>query len=148
MARLTEDCIVQSGAIPFRFGPRGIEVMLVTSRKTGDWILPKGHIEPFMSPESSALKEAWEEAGIEGAIIGRPVGSWTYEKNGLSHRVEYFPLAVENVLPLWPERGSRKRRWYPIARAVERVADAGLRRMLTEFPEILACLGIVPAATA
>lgn len=65
----------QSAVIPYRFGADGLEVLLITSRKRKRWVLPKGVVEPGMTPAGSAEKEAFEEAGIEGRVDDRPLGS-------------------------------------------------------------------------
>jgi phosphohistidine phosphatase len=65
----------QSAVIPYRRGPSGLEVLLVTSRKGTRWVLPKGVVEPDLSPAASAAKEALEEAGVRGPIDDEPLGA-------------------------------------------------------------------------
>ena len=148
MARMTENRVMQSGVVPFRLTTDGVEILLITSRKTGAWILPKGHLEPFMSAWDSAAKEAMEEAGAVGDIIVTPVGSAAYRKRGLLHQVTYYPMAVEQLMATWPEFGSRRRKWHRLDKAPSRVADPALRRLLATLPEIFQLQGITETVTA
>lgn len=107
----------QSGALPYRQGPAGIEVLIVTSRRTGRWHLPKGGIAPGLSASASAAKEAFEEAGVCGRIGPESVGAYTYRKGGRDYRVDIYLLEVEEILPDWEEAGQRRREWVPAADA-------------------------------
>ena len=116
----------QAAAIPLRDG----RVCLVTSRSGRRWVIPKGRIDPGHTPEEAALAEAWEEAGLVGVLAGGPVGTYDYEKYGLSHRVTVFVLAVREEYADWPERRSRTREWVTAEVALERVEEPGLRALL------------------
>ena len=116
----------QSGVIPFRQGAAGAEVLLVTSRGRGRWIIPKGVVEPELTPAQSALGEAFEEAGLRGRVVGPAVGSFTYAKWEGICTVEVFAMAVEEVCDDWPERGERNRRWLPLAEAAGQADDAAV----------------------
>jgi 8-oxo-dGTP pyrophosphatase MutT (NUDIX family) len=107
----------QSAVVPYRNGTDGLEILLITTRKKKGWIVPKGVIEPDLSPEQSALAEAAEEAGVSGRIVGEPLGSYDYKKWGGTCSVQVFAMAVEDVLDDWPERDMRDRQWLPAEEA-------------------------------
>jgi phosphohistidine phosphatase len=103
-----------------------IEVLLVTSMHSKRWILPKGIVEPDMTPAQSAAKEAWEEAGVSGALDARSLGSYHISKWGGECSVEVFRMDAVREAARWPEAGSRKRRWFGLddARRVIHPQDA------------------------
>jgi len=73
--------LTQAGAIPYRMADGKLEVLLVTSRETGRWVIPKGHIDDGMTPQTAASQEAWEEAGVTGEITAKmPLGFVPYFK--------------------------------------------------------------------
>src|SRR5688572_15970785 len=97
----------QAAAIPFRNG----RVCLVTSSNGKRWVIPKGLIEPGQTAGETALQEAWEEAGLLGALRPEPIGSYRYEKwCGVCH-VTVFALDVTEMAQQWPERDLRQRVW-------------------------------------
>lgn len=126
----------QSGVIPFRHGNNGLEVLLITSRKRRRWIVPKGVVEPGMSPAESAAKEAYEEAGIKGTVLPGSLGSYEYEKWGGICRVEIFAMAVEEQLNAWPE-AFRDRQWFGVPQAVERVSDSVLKGLIASLASVV-----------
>ena len=70
----------QAGVIPYRFEAGALQVLLITSRGSGRWVIPKGGIEKGFSPAQAAAREAYEEAGVKGRISDAPLGSFTYSK--------------------------------------------------------------------
>lgn len=112
------------------------EVLLVTSRGTGRWVLPKGWPMRGRSAAQAALQEAWEEAGVRrGRVSDRPVGRYTAEKglaSGLPVPVELlvFAVEVEDLRDDFPEAGQRRRVWVPPAEAAGMVLEPGLRDLL------------------
>lgn len=131
--------LLQSAALPYRWREGGLEVCLITSARRRRWILPKGNREACMTPAECAAMEAWEEAGVRGAVWDIPIGHWHRRKHGVPARVEVFPLEVADEAADWPERHCRRRRWLPAERAAALVREDGPRRLLVEFPEFLAC---------
>jgi len=127
----------QSGVIPYRIRDVKIEVMLITSSTRKRWIIPLGMIEPDMTPQDSAAKEAWEEAGIIGQVGPTLMGTYEYHKWGGICRVQVFSLGVETVLEDWPEASYREREWLSIEQAVKRVEEAKLKQILMSFPNTL-----------
>ncbi len=125
----------QFAALPLTQKDGETMVMLVTTRETVRWVLPKGWAEKGLSGPELAAKEAYEEAGIKGEIGTRRVGSYTYFKglpNGeeLDCKVEVFPLQVTEVLADWPERGQRERKWFTFPQAAFEVDDGELVTLL------------------
>jgi 8-oxo-dGTP pyrophosphatase MutT (NUDIX family) len=117
-------------------------VCLITSRRCGRWIIPKGHLEVGKTAGEIALQEAWEEAGITGAIQRQPVGTYLYEKSGGRYRVTVFLMTVTEVSTDWPERDERTRRWVRPDRALMQIQEPGLRKLLTKVLgiEVLAAM--------
>lgn len=126
--------IQQSGVIPYRILDGEIEVMLITSSTGKRWVIPKGLIEPDMTPQDSAAKEAWEEAGLLGNVSPAIQGTYLYQKGGGIFRVQVFLLQVENVLEDWPEAGKRKRQWLSAAKAAKRVDEPELKQIFLNLP--------------
>ena len=101
----------QAGVIPFRRHSGVTSYCLVTTSSGRRWTIPKGIIEQSESARETALKEAYEEAGIHGELIGAPIGSFTQKKWGLTFTVEVYLMDVSHVDDQWPESGLRRRRW-------------------------------------
>ncbi|HZH28620.1 MAG TPA: NUDIX hydrolase [Azospirillaceae bacterium] len=125
----------QCAALPVRGSGEAIEVLLVTSRDTGRWVLPKGWVEKGWAPPDMAAREAFEEAGVEGRIRSAPIGSYTYDKRLPKNRirvckVHVFVLEVERELDAWPEMDQRQRRWMTPGQAAYLVAEGGLVDLL------------------
>jgi 8-oxo-dGTP pyrophosphatase MutT (NUDIX family) len=120
------DWIRQAAAIPFREGA----VCLVTSRGGKRWVIPKGCEEPGMTSGETALKEAWEEAGLVGTLEPEPAGSYFYEKSGNRYLVTVFLMHVTEAIPQWPEQNWRIRRWVAPQQAVAWIEQFGLQRIL------------------
>jgi 8-oxo-dGTP pyrophosphatase MutT (NUDIX family) len=127
----------QFGALPFSFtGDGGIRVLLVTTRGRGNWIIPKGWPIRDLSDADTAAREAYEEAGVVGSVVGEaPVGSYRYEKRRTPRRVETFEvsvflLEVERQLRKWPEKSERETRWFAPEEASTLVTPAGLAEIV------------------
>ena len=123
---------VQYGALPYRLsaGSRP-QFMLVTSRETRRWLIPK----KGKSPHHSAAREAFEEAGVVGAVARRSVGSFTYEKrlkNGgaVVCEVRVFPLQVRRQNKQWPEKPERVVKWLSASQAAEKVKEPKLSAII------------------
>ena len=129
----------QFGAAPYRIGSDGVEVMLITTRETGRWMVPKGWPIKRLGPLGTALREAYEEAGVRGEV-GPAIGAFDYLKvmrNGPNQicEVEVFPLLVREQLEDWPEKAERERRWFSPADASDAVEEERLRMILADLPE-------------
>jgi 8-oxo-dGTP pyrophosphatase MutT (NUDIX family) len=129
--------IPQSAVLPYRRGRRGLEVLLITSRETRRWVLPKGGIMPGMTPCESAAEEALEEAGIVGRVDRKCIGVYGYRKVRDKGRpyctVRVYPMKVTALCADWPERRERQRRWMTFDAASARVRERGLKKILTLF---------------
>jgi 8-oxo-dGTP pyrophosphatase MutT (NUDIX family) len=130
---------VQSGALPLRIkGRKKAEVLLVTGRRSGRWMIPKGWPMPGKSLADSAAQEAFEEAGIKGRIDPEPVGVIRHVKQHLLFgRIEVdihvHVLAVERELKDWPERGERARKWFAVSEAADQVDSAQLKKLIVRI---------------
>lgn len=132
---LYDDPYRQSSVVPYRIGPKGLEILMITSIKRKRWILPKGIVEPDMTPEDSAAKEALEEAGIEGRVSSKKLGRYHYEKWGGVCRCDVYPMRVTKVHKTWLEKDERDREWVPASEAVKRLRHKKLRALVRKFVE-------------
>jgi 8-oxo-dGTP pyrophosphatase MutT (NUDIX family) len=128
----------QFAALPIKDEGDETLVLLVTSRETGRWVLPKGWAEKRLSGGELAAKEAHEEAGIEGEVIDGRVGSYTYLKrlpgeNTIECKVDVFPMRVSRLLDEWPEAKQRRRKWFTLAQAAMQVEEGELVTMLLQL---------------
>lgn len=127
----------QIAALPWRMG-EGIEILLVSSRETRRWIIPKGWPVKGKKPHRAAELEAYEEAGLEGKIEKIPFGVYHYSKrlgSGAEQpcRVDVYPLKVVKQYKKWPEKGQRELRWLPAAEAAASVNEAELATLIRAF---------------
>ena len=128
----------QVAAIPIRRSQSGaIEVLLVTSRDTRRWVVPKGWPWRKIKDHDAAAGEAWEEAGVRGRAVPESIGSFTYDKRRKDKvrplRVLVYLLEVTEEAEAWPEATQRDRGWFPAARAAELVAEPDLKSLLREL---------------
>ncbi|HEX8621839.1 MAG TPA: ATP-binding protein [Allosphingosinicella sp.] len=128
--------LTQYGVIPVRTAADGgVEVLLITSRETRRWVVPRGNPIPGRSPTESAAQEAFEEAGILGPVDPDPVGRYFYRKrrrNGavLPAEVRLFRMRVAEERDDWPEKGERERRWFAPQEAAAAVAESELAELI------------------
>jgi 8-oxo-dGTP pyrophosphatase MutT (NUDIX family) len=111
----------QSGVIPYRNKDGKTEVLLVTSIRKKNWIVPKGFIEYHMSPFQSAKKEAFEEAGVKGSNTTKILGSYTVRKNGSELLTKIYSMKVTRIYKDYPEKNLRKRKWFSVYDAAKKV---------------------------
>ncbi len=123
----------QSGVVPYRVKNGKMEVLLITTRRRQNWVIPKGSVINGMSPAASAAKEAWEEAGILGQVDSKELDTYKYRRKGKTYKVKMFLLPVETVLEDYPEVGQRKRQWVKLTQAVSRVKKNSIKRILKGF---------------
>jgi 8-oxo-dGTP pyrophosphatase MutT (NUDIX family) len=126
----------QVAALPLSRDEAGqVQVLLVTSRDTGRWVLPKGWPMKGKKPHRAAEREAYEEAGLIGRMRKVPLGTYSYEKrlrtgSTVPCEVTVFPLKVKHRRDRWPEMNERERRWFSPDEAAEVVAESGLQQIL------------------
>ena len=129
----------QYGALPYRLAADGtVEVMLITSRETRRWVIPKGWPMRALKPHRTAEQEAFEEAGLKGKIGKTSIGRYGYKKKMADEttvpvEVTVFPLEVSGQHKRWPEKDQRDGRWFSAADAATRVEEDGLRQILATF---------------
>jgi 8-oxo-dGTP pyrophosphatase MutT (NUDIX family) len=138
----TNPILNQAGVIAYRVLDGKVRVLLVTSRDTGRWIIPKGNIKAGEMPCKAAENEAYEEAGVKGTIIGSmPLGIYNYFKRLASGQarpatVEVYLLLVKERLKKWPERNKRKLSWVSTKEAVGLVEEPGIVPLLLRLVEL------------
>jgi 8-oxo-dGTP pyrophosphatase MutT (NUDIX family) len=127
----------QYGALPYLITEQeGIRILLVTTRGRRNWIIPKGWPIRNLTAAATAAREAYEEAGLVGAIVSdAPLGYFRYQKPGNPRRVTIFEVsvflfAVERQLRKWPEKSERETRWFAPEEAAALVAPLGLAEIL------------------
>lgn len=129
----------QSAALPWRrTAGGGVEVLLITSRETRRWVIPKGWPIKGLKPGPSAAQEALEEAGVVGQISKAPMGAFTYDKRLKTGRLQQVKVAVYGLevieeRAVWPEMHEREKLWTSPADAAERVDEPELQAMLRAF---------------
>jgi 8-oxo-dGTP pyrophosphatase MutT (NUDIX family) len=126
--------LIQVGALPIRFEGGTPSVMLVTSRETRRWVIPKGWPMRGKKNWAAAEQEAKEEAGVIGKTCKRPVGEFYYFKRRITHfdlcRVEVFVIDVQKQLSVYREKGQRETCWLSLEEAAEIVQEPGLSALL------------------
>jgi 8-oxo-dGTP pyrophosphatase MutT (NUDIX family) len=139
----------QYGVIPFRRTPSGrLEVLLITSRGTGRWVIPKGWPMMAKTPQEAAAIEAFEEAGVRGQIVDQVrLGSYRYQKLNLSGlpgelTVGVFLMQVYEQLAEWPEQAERTTAWFSPQEAAANVAEPALGKMLRRLPRLIEAAGV------
>jgi 8-oxo-dGTP pyrophosphatase MutT (NUDIX family) len=143
MAKQKSRGSTQFAALPWRIGQEGAhQVMLLTSRDTRRWVIPKGWPMKGRKPGEAAAQEAYEEAGLVGEIIGKqPVGSFHYAKRigaeDLLTEVKVFLLRVERQLDEWPEKAERETQWFDARDAARLVNEGGLAEIIGLLPALV-----------
>ena len=122
--------------------------MLITSRDTGRWVIPKGNPIPGMAPHEAAAEEAFEEAGIRGIPCPSPLGTFSYTKRRRTRgnrelTVTVYPLAVVEQVASWPEKDQRDTRWFALDAAEKAVTELQLKALIAGFRE-----PVIPASLA
>lgn len=142
----------QVAALPYRIADDGsAEILLITSRETRRWVIPKGNPIRGLQSHQAAAHEAFEEAGISGIACPTPLGIYHYDKrraNGSIRdaRVEVFPLAVVSQFADWPEMHERETRWTSPAEAAAAVDEPELKAIIAAFREPPKTAGLAESA--
>ncbi|MDG2002170.1 MAG: DUF47 family protein [Novosphingobium sp.] len=132
----------QIAVLPYRTDSPSVDapihILLITSRETRRWIIPKGNPMAKLPPHASAAVEAEEEAGVLGSACPVRIGSYRYRKRRNSGasvwaEVDVFPFAVTEELDSWKEQHERERRWFTLAEAADAVDEADLRALIRSF---------------
>lgn len=112
----------QAAAIPFRRRRGEVEICLITTVKAGKWTVPKGFIDPGATAPETAVREAREEAGLHGRVVGGPVGYHDIIKEDGRYRVAVYLMQVDRVDDAWEEQSIRRRRWATVRHAEKLLA--------------------------
>jgi 8-oxo-dGTP pyrophosphatase MutT (NUDIX family) len=128
----------QVGALCYKIVDDKTQVLLITSRKSKRWIIPKGWKIDKLSNTKSVALEAWEEAGVQGKVSNRSIGTYDYRKKNDSGdfftcRVNVYGLKVKSLKRKFPEQGQRQLQWVDADRAIEYVFEPELKKLITEF---------------
>jgi 8-oxo-dGTP pyrophosphatase MutT (NUDIX family) len=115
-------------------------VLLVTGRRSGRWMIPKGWPIRGKSLATAAAQEAFEEAGVEGRVDSKPLGTFRHTKQNLpigvlDVSIVVHPLAVDREHANWPEHGQRERKWFSIKQAAQSVESDELKRIIRELKD-------------
>ena len=126
----------QVGALPLRKAPSNtIEVLLVSSRDTGRWVIPKGWPSKRMVDSAAAAREAKQEAGVVGKIAKKPVGNYRYRKiekeNVRLIEVDVYLLWVKKEKKQWKVKAERNRVWFDAETASRKVREPNLRALIS-----------------
>ncbi|WP_293854951.1 NUDIX hydrolase [uncultured Alsobacter sp.] len=129
----------QVAALPYRFEEGELRVLLVTSRETQRWIIPKGWPMKGKKPHRAAEREALEEAGVKGRIDRRAIGHYEAWKRLTDHfilcNVKVYPLEVREQRKKWREQGERRAVWFKAVDAADLVDEPGLRTIIRAFAQ-------------
>jgi predicted phosphate transport protein (TIGR00153 family) len=146
--------VQQYGVLAYEIGEdREPRFLLITSRSTRRWVIPRGNPNPGLSPWQSAAQEAYEEAGLTGVVSAEPIGRYDYRKrrgdgSADAAHVEVFPLRITTQSDRFPERHERERRMFSRAEAAEAVEEQGLKDLILRFTPPASAAGRVPIAAA
>lgn len=133
----------QFGALVYRVKNDELQILLITSRRTGRWIIPKGWPMLGKRPAVSAGQEAWEEAGVKGEVSDQCLGVYSYYKTNtrfgtLPCLVNVYPVATRKLKKTYPEVGQRRRKWFNPKKAAKLVREPELARLIKSFdPEAM-----------
>jgi len=120
----------QAGVIPFRWKKDGIEICLIRNKGGKKWKIPKGFVDPGETVHQAALKEAWEEAGLTGRLVGDSIGAYDYEKWDEKLTVSVYLMEVTDQEDEWEEKRFRERRWTPVDTAFHSLKKHPVRPLL------------------
>ena len=129
MAGRFREVFRQSGVIPVLDD----RVVLITSKKSERWVIPKGHVEKGLTPAESAAKEAYEEAGLIGVVHHKKAGQYQYMKFGKLFSVQVYPLFIETMLDEWDEMHDRQRKLVTPSEAFEMLRHEELKQIVADF---------------
>lgn len=131
------DVRTQFAALPYRVKNDQVEVLIITSRGTGRWIVPKGWPMDGKTPAQCALVEAWEEAGVNGKAENRCLGIFSYQKtltkDELPVMAMVYPVRVKSLSNSFPEAKERRRKWVSRKKAAKLVNEPELSRIILDF---------------
>lgn len=131
---------LQFAALCYRLADKkgSVEILLITSRGTGRWVIPKGWPMNGKLAHAVAEREAYEEAGVKGKAEVKPLGTFSYMKgldSGLEIpcRVQVHALKVSGFASNYKEKGQREMAWFSYEDAALRVTEPELKELILAF---------------
>ena len=133
---------MQCAALCWRQVQGRIEVLLITSRETGRWVIPKGWPIEGLPPTAGAAREAWEEAGVRGEIGATCLGVYWYDKvldragetpQAVPCVVAVYPMQVTTLRRDFPEAAQRRTKWFALDKAARKVLEPELAALIAGF---------------
>jgi 8-oxo-dGTP pyrophosphatase MutT (NUDIX family) len=137
-ANFEEIVYQQIGALCYRLTHKKLKILLITSRRSKKWIIPKGWKVDELSSRKSAALEAWEEAGVQGRVSEKPVGTYYYRKKKKSEgfftcAVNVFTIDVQSSKKVYPEQGQRQKKWIDALEATELIVEPELKNLIRKL---------------
>lgn len=129
--------LTKSAVIPYRLNEGKLEILLVTSIRKKNWIVPKGYIEFNLTPFESAKKEAYEEAGVVGSNETVEVGQFIADKKNRKELIKVYTMEVDEELNDYPEKNLRKRKWFTFDEAMEKVQNPQIKNFIKKLKETI-----------
>jgi 8-oxo-dGTP pyrophosphatase MutT (NUDIX family) len=129
--------------IPFRIKSKKIEICIISSRRVGRWIVPKGRREVQKTDKEVALLEVWEEAGCIGSLLQGSWGTYEHPVDHINYKVKLYIMKVVSTEKHWPEKKQRKRRWVSVKKAQALVAIPGLQEKFNKLQKELIKRGVL-----
>jgi phosphohistidine phosphatase len=126
----------QSGVIPYRSAKKELQILLITTRSGNNWTIPKGIIEDELDGPESAMKEAFEEAGLIGNIDETIYWQFRFRKWGGICDVKLYPMIVENELDDFPESELREKKWLSVKEAIKLIKFEQVRDYILELEKM------------
>ena len=122
----------QAGVIPFRRKRDAVEICLIRSKGQRKWKIPKGFVDPGETPRQAALKEAREEAGLRGRLLGEALGTYKYTKWGVTLTVAVYLMEVTAEEDDWEEARVRQRSWTSLRDAIAALKRHPVQKLLDD----------------
>ncbi|CAN6478161.1 unnamed protein product [Victoria cruziana] len=146
--RYENGCRLIAGCVPYKLSEyksdgscveSRLQILVVKAQKSEKVLLPKGGWENDETVEEAALREAMEEAGVDGKM-GNKLGVWTFSSKGHEggdHVAHMFPLEVSKLLDAWPEEHLRERLWMSADGARNHFKHQWMREALDKLINVL-----------
>jgi len=127
-----QDVIRAAGAVVWRPGAAGTQVVLVHRPRYDDWSFPKGKSNRDEHPLQTAIREVAEETGLR-VVIGRKLTASEYEVDGRPKKVRYWAARCTESLGFVPGREVDDLAWLDLTQAAARLSYERDRVLLDEF---------------
>lgn len=133
----------QIGALCYKLEEKKLKILLIKSRRSKRWVIPKGWKLATMNSRMSVAVEAWEEAGVQGKVSKRPIGFYHYRKadkdqSFFTCEVKVYSLNVLKLKKKFPEMSERKSKWFSFSDASMLVDEPELKKIFLKFQKVIA----------